>query len=239
MPTGTGLCDTAVPCSDRAGAEPGVMPTFWGSWDTLEKQVAQVLAQVDYEQRSARSQRAAGAAPRWEQHTTLPLAPGQNCRAPRSAPRQPSSGLLPQVMLVISQGHWQQRAAPKLKQPFVQLLCDEIKPEQRITQVRAAAAAQQALPQHQHMLLGPPEQHTGRASTVSWPMPCPAYASSQTQLGATCWPSQALPSPKMGQGEVQLPFRAACALGHRTFPSLQPPTAPQSSGTPILSTRTL
>lgn len=88
----------------------------------------------------------------------------------------------------------------------MQLLCNEIKPEQRITQGRAAPAAQQALPQHQHMLPGPPEQHTGRASTVTWPMPCPACApasaSSQNQLGATCWPSQAVRSPKMGQVEV-------------------------------------
>lgn len=85
MPAGTGLCDTAMSCSEQG----------WGSWDTLEKQVAQVLAQEDYEQRSAHSQRAAAAVLWWEQHTALPSAPGQSCKALRDPPATPPLGSYP------------------------------------------------------------------------------------------------------------------------------------------------
>lgn len=160
----------------------------------------------------------------------------------QSTPRPPChpSGLLPQVMLVISQGHWQQRVASELEQPFVQLLCNEIKPDQRITQGRAAPAAQQALPQHQQTVPGPPEQHTGRVSNVTWPMPCPACApacaGSQNQnLLALTGHAQPQDGTRGGPASLQGSF----PLGHRTFPSLQPLTLPQSSGTPIPPVRAL
>ena len=50
------------------------------------------------------------------------------------------------------------------------------------------------------------------------PMP-PSWGSSEKQLTATCWATQAVPSSQKGLGEVQLPFKAACALGRETLPS--------------------
>lgn len=63
----------------------------------------------------------AGEDPEWEQHAALPEAGvkhTQPCRQPEDKtglpPCHPSTELLPQVMLIISQRHWQQRVAPKL-----------------------------------------------------------------------------------------------------------------------------
>lgn len=135
----------------------------------------------------------------------------QPCHQPQemqSTPRPPChpSGLLPQVMLVISQGHWQQRVASELEQPFVQLLCNEIKPEQRITQGRAAPAAQQALPQHQQTARATRAAHRqSQHCDLAHALPCLCPSLCRFTEPELAGPHRPCPAPRWDKGRSSFP----------------------------------